>query len=280
MKIKILFLFDLILLLMFLLIPIALDAIKIEPYHITAFISPAGEIDNLLTYSSYSTDCFWNQFCKKLPTYNHFCQKSFLLYSEYAINRQNSVTFNGGYSTIQESLNGNSCGFEDLELGWKHLIQAKKDAAFTVQIIGLIPMGDKKSSLRYGILGMQVDLLYSRIFDLIDHKAWYDWELGYRYYRGFPSDQILTSLTLGTYIYSQIQIIAAGHLFYGLFNGKSKCNFNNVAFHPNFRLLTGQLECVIQILSRSSISLGVYHHLWGQNVGIGGGYYCALWLDF
>jgi hypothetical protein len=261
-------------------IPLVLNAISQEPHHTTAFIAAPGAIDNLLTYSTYSTDTFWNKFGKKLPTFNRFNKKSYLLYSEYATNCRNSVTFNGGYSTIEESLNGNSRGFEDIEIGWKHLILDKKRTAYTVQIIGIIPVGDKKSSLRYGKFGAQVSLLYSNIFNLFHQEAWVDLEVGYRYYRGFPSDQFLTNLALGWIFNSYVQIIAASQLFYGLFNGKSKFNLNNVAFHPNYRLLDAQLECVIHIFSHTSLSLGMYRHVWGQNVGIGGGYFCGLWVDF
>jgi hypothetical protein len=260
--------------------PCALNAISQEPHHNTAFIDAPGSIDNLLTYSTYSTDSFWNREGKRLPTFNHFRKRSYLLYTEYALNRCNSLSFNGGYSTVEESLNNNSCGLEDIEFGWKHLFSSMKTSAFTAQIMSIIPGGDKKSSIRYGKFGVQFGLLYSHLFFLWHRRAWYDLELAYRYYHGCPSDQIRTSLALGYNLHSYIQLIAASQLFYGLFNGESKCNLNNVIFHPNYRLLKAQIECVIRLLPHTSLALGAYRHIWGQNIGIGGGYYVGLWVDF
>lgn len=267
-------------LLIFIFTSLTLYAIPEEPHHTTAFIAPPGTIDNLFTYSTYCTDSFWNKYRKKLPTYNHFNQESYLLYTEYAVNCCNSVAINGGYSMVKESLNGNSRAVEDFELSWKHLLTGSKESALTSQIIGIIPVGDKKSSIRYGQSGLQIGILYSHIFDLWNHFTWIDVELGYRYYRGFPSDQIRSSLALGYVINSYIQVIAGSQLEYGLFNGKSECNLNNVVFHPNYRLLNTQIECVIKIFSHAAISLGAYRHVWGQNVGCGGGYYGGLWVFF
>jgi hypothetical protein len=251
-----------------------------EPHHTTAYIGTPGSADFLPSYSTYSTDHFWNKSGKSLPTYNHFQRRSFLLYAEYALTSCNSITFNGGYSRVEESLNGASQSLNDMVLGWKQLLQKTGRYALTVQIAGLIPAGDKKSSIRYGVLGAQATLLCSSVFAVGGRNAWCDLGLGYRYYHGFPSDQICANAALGQQVRSGLNVIASAQLEYGILNGKSRYNMNNVAFHPNYRLLNVQVECVIRAFSKVAISFGAYKHVWGQNVGIGGGYFCGIWINF
>ena len=251
-----------------------------EPHHTTAYIGAPGETDLLLTYSTYSTDHFWNKHGKKLPTYNHFKRQSYLLYAEYAFNNCNSFTFHGGYSAVQETLNGNSRAVEDIELGWKHLICTNEASALTAQLIAIVPVGDTKSSVRYGKWGAQAGLLYSNMFCLLSRSGWYDLELGYRWYQDFPSDRVIASAAVGYDITSRIQVIATGKCDYGINNGHADGNLNNIAFHGNYRLFKAKIECVARLFSHVSVSVGAFKHFWGRNVGAGGGFYCGTWIDF
>lgn len=260
--------------------PTLASAIDDEPHHQTAFIGTPGEVDLLLTYSYYSTNHFWNKHGTKLPTFNRFKRHSALLYAEYALNNSNSLTFNGGYCRILESLNGNSQGFEDSEIGWKHLFYEDDCAAFSVECLSIIPSGNKKSSFRYGVFGVEADLLYSRYFSLFERYGWIDMRLGYRLYQGFPGDQIRMGVAVGYFFTAKIQAIASLKLDAGLFNGEAKKNRNNVAFNANYRLLKAQLEATMRLLPWLSASGGVFWHLWGQSVGSGGGAFGAAWIDF
>lgn len=260
-------------------IPMVLFAISDEPHHTTAYIKNSGELDLLLSYSNYRTDHFWNKHGKLHPTYNRFERKSYLLYAEYAIRYTDSLSFNGGYSTISESLNGNSRGLEDPEIGWKHLFYEGKTSALTSQLIAIIPIGDKKSSIRYGKAGFQLGILYSDLYCLLNRWGWYDLSIAYRYYQGFPSDRLLANIAIGYNIFSRLQILISSLYDDGFCNGKSKDNLNNVAFHPNYRLWKVQGEFLIDVCY-ASLTLGAFKHLWGRNVGSGGGFVGGIWFDF
>lgn len=259
-----------------LILSVSLEAITVQPHHTTAFIGQAGEIDALFSYSHYETDHFWNKHGKQLPSHNHFRRQAYTLYAEYAIRCEDSITFDGGYDVIRECMNGPTLGLEDFELGWKHMIYSTDTAALTTQIIALVPGGVKRSSLRYGRPGFQAGLLYSDQYSF----GWYDFGLGYRYYQGFPSDQIVGDAALGVDISSCLQFIAALQLEYGLFNGQSRKNFNNIVFNPNYRLLNGQIECDYRLMQHVTLVAGGFKHLWGNNVGSGGGFFGGAWIDF
>lgn len=251
-----------------------------EPHYQTAFIGNAGDCESLWSYSDYSTDHFWNKHGKKLPTFNHFFRKDCHLYAECALNFCNSLFIHGGYAVIDESLNGHCRGVEDIEMGWKWLIHSGQTSALTSQLMAIIPAGRKKSSIRYGEGGAEFSLLYSDQFFLCQRSGWYDLALGYRHYTGFPSDQIRSNVALGYNVIPRLHLIVTSDLIYGLWNGNSHCNFNNVTLNPNFRLLKGHIECVVNLCSHISISFGAYRHLWGRNVGTGGGWFGGLWIDF
>lgn len=256
-----------------------LSAISEQPHHTTAYIGTPGESDTLLSYSRYTTNHFWNKHGKLLPTHNEFKRQSILLYSEYALNAQNSLSINGGYSLVEESLDGNSRGVEDIELGWKYLLLDGCTSALTSQIIAIIPCGEKKTSIRYGKAGIQASLLYSDLFELWDRCGWYDLDLGYRFYSGFPADQIRSSAAVGYNIASCVTLIGTMELEYGVGNGKSEGNRNNIVFHPNYRLLKAKIECVINLFPHVAVTVGGFGHLWGQNVGEGGGFFCGTWIN-
>jgi hypothetical protein len=257
-----------------------LQAVTTQPHHTTAFIAPPGEIDLLISDAYYTTNHFWNKSGKLLPTYNQFKSNSTLLYAEYAINSRNSLTLNGGYSMVQESLNGNSCGWEDVELGWKSMLYHDRGQVFTAQVIAIIPAGKKKSSIRYGQGGVQGSLLYSDLFLLFEREGWVDLNVGYRIYDGYPSDQFILNLAAGYQLFKWVTVIATGELLYGVNNGRSEDNFNNVIYNPNPRLLNGKIECLASITQHLYLTIGLNKHIWGQNVGAGGGCYAGLWFSY
>lgn len=252
-----------------------------EPYPVTAYINSPGQIDLLMAYSTYSTDHFWNKEGKKLSTFNHFHRKSCFLYLDYAFDCRNSFLIKEKYSFVKESLNRNSQGFNDVELRWKSLLYQGNTAAFSSQVVGIIPVGDHaKSSIRYAKLGIEGDLLFSDTFSISHFQGNYTLELGYRHYQGFPSDQIRANAFVWMDLTPYISLIATTHLDYGLFNGSAGFNQNNIACHPNYRLLEIQLECVVTPFSYTSFVLGAFKHIWGRNIGTGGGMFCGAWFTF
>lgn len=251
-----------------------------EPYHDTAFIGPGNTFYGLTYFSYYRTDHFWNKHGKKLSTFNKFNRKSYRLDMEYDINCRNAVFLKGGYTMVGEQLNGNSRGIEDPEASWQHLFFRDECSAFSGKATAIFPIGPHKSCVRYGKFGGELKLLYSRMFKLLQRCWWYDLALGYRMYSGFPSDQIRSNFSVGCTITPSIWLISTTELYYGLFNGDTKANPNNICFNPNFRLLTTQIEGILQVYKYVLITAGGFFHLWGENIGAGGGFYSGLWITF
>ena len=265
---------------LFFTLPVALFGYIDEPYHDTAFMGPPKTLYSLFYGSYYRTDHFWNKHGKKLPTFNHFEKQDYRLDLEYAINKRHSVFLKGGYSLVNEEINRNSRGFEDVEASWQANIFTKHLSALSAKTTLIIPSGNTKSCIRYGKFGGELKLLYSKVFYIFNKQFWTDFTLGYRMYSGFPSDQIVSSASFGVTLKPYLWLISSTNLNYGVFNGKTSANFNNIVFNPNFRLLTTQLQGIVQLHKHVSITLGGFIHLWGENVGQGGGGYGGVWFIY
>lgn len=260
-------------------LPAVLKSIPEQPHHTTAYIGAPGQIYILPSISWYTTDRFWNKNSKQLPSFYAFHRWSYLVYAEYAFNCCNSVTLNGGYARAIDSLNGNSQGIKDFELGCKHSIYNKETFALTGQLVAIVPAGDSKSPIRYGKCGGELGILCSDQFYCYNCMGWYDFNLAYRHFQGFPSDQIRSELALG-YTFSNSAIIGTGYLTWGLFNGISKWRSNMIENNPNYRLFKAQIEYLMQFFPHVTFTIGAFKHIWGCNVGTGGGFFAGSWIDF
>ena len=121
----------------------------------------------------------------KIPTFNTFDRQSYRLDMEYDITSNQAVYLKGGYTRVNERLNGRSRCMEDPEVSWQCLFYGDRCSAFSGRLTAIIPAGDKKCCVRYGKFGVEFKFLYSRIFELFDRQWWVDLNLGYRTFTGF-----------------------------------------------------------------------------------------------
>lgn len=263
-----------------LLLPHLLFAIPEQPHHITAYIAPPGQLDLLPSASYYTTDHFWTHRGDKRPAFHRFRRWSALLYAEYALTCRDSMTLNGGYSRALDPLNGNCQGLEDIEWGWKHALYQENAFAVTSRLIAILPAGKTKSSIRYGKLGGEIALLCSDQFKFFCRQGWYDCMIAYRSYQGFPSNQIRAEMALGCHLPFESALIATGQFWCGLSHTHSQRHANMIVNHPSYKLLNAQIEYLITFLSHITLSVGAFGHLWGRNIGTGGGCFAGTWIDF
>ena len=251
-----------------------------EPYHTTAYLPEVLETWSLLSASQYQTDHFWNCSSKKLPTYNKFKKNTVYFYVEEGVCKNLSLFLNTAYADVEESLNGKSRGFEDCEVGGKFRLFQKNTLALTFQATGIVPAGERKSSLRYGKWGAEGGILIADLFSILERKCWYDLGLLYRSFQGFPSDQLRAQFSLGCHLCSQLYLVGTSKLEFGLWNGREGYRGNNVVLHPNYRLLKIQVDGFFSLCSYVSFTLGAFYHVWGQNCGTSGGFQGGAKFDF
>lgn len=245
------------------------------------FIKEKGEFSFIGDYLRYETDHFWNKQGKKRRAYNHLSHQEVDIFLEYGLTQNDTV---GVYTYLiqnDEKLNKrNKRGVEDLEICWKHFLITKCLFDFSFRVIGIIPVEEQKIGITYGRYGVEFDLHCQREFTFQNRCGWYELMAGYRYYNGFPSDVLKVNGVIGYQLFPRLRVMGAAYLDYGLFNGREKFVGPVLTLAPQYRLLEIKLYAVFTLTRFCDLFAGGFQHVWGENVGTGGGYFTGISLDF
>lgn len=244
-------------------------------------IKDSGTFSFSFSYETYRTSHFWNTNGHRLPSYNLFQGRGYRIYTEYGITAKDTIGVEGAWDKITEAVNGHAMGFNDILLNWKHVLYNNCGSQIAVQMIAIIPpTTEYKPGLRYGKFGAEVGIFYIRDRYLQNLHLWYDFKAGYRYYLGFPTDQIRSHLRFCCLWDSHIQVNTGLFLEYGIFNGKSQIMSNLIAYFPNYRLLTVEIQAALRFFKYAYASIGYRQHAWGNNVGTNGGFFATTGIAF
>lgn len=238
----------------------------------TAYMLPQGKFFFCSEYQHYKTDHFWNHKGSKKDSFSDFDMNSYRARLAYGLSCKDTISLKGAYIRIDEKLNGRTLGMDDLELSWKRHFGCWNGKLISAQLTTIIPMGDKKQPVRYGSWGAEAAILMSKPWSYHSFCGWIDSSLAYRWYEGFPSDQIRASFIFGTQL-NRWTLVNSNFIDYGLWNGKKQIGHSMIRKSANYRLWKTQLELRYQICRWLCLSGGYFQHLWGRNVGTGGGYF-------
>ncbi len=245
----------------------------------TAFLRDKCEKVIQMDYLNYRTKHFWNSSGKRCESFNDFQRNAVLGHVEYGLTSWCTLAADGSYETIHESLNGKTQGFGDVEASLKNYLWCKNGHLFSTEARVIIPVAERKTELRYGRWGGQASLLYSKKFQICGLPGWYDTKVGYRFYEGFPSDQVRAKAAVGLCLSDRFTVLTSGELQYGLFNGSTDPQ-NTILWNSNYRLFTGKVEGFFRVCGRAYLTVGGFRHLWGRNVGTGGGVFGGARIVF
>ncbi len=257
-----------------------LNSLTDELHLETAFIPEVNGFDSYAYYSYYSTQKFWNGNYELKSTYNKFQRNAFRVFTEYSLTNQDAFQVKAGFSKVLESLNGNSCGLEDVELSWQHVLRETDSLAWATKFTFIIPTNDRKSSIRYGKTGFELSLLYTKYFTLKKNLLYVNLEGGYRMYPNPISDQARGFLSVAYQATPRLWVIGSSQLDYGLQKNNTRRVLNNICFNPYYRLLDGKILGLFQVSDNFSIIFGGSKQVWGQNAGAGKGFYGGGKVEF
>jgi hypothetical protein len=243
------------------------------------FLKNKNEISCFVHYTHYQTDHFWNREGQRRKAYNQLQQDGVDIYAQYGLSCQDTLGLYAYYVRNNEQLNWNSTGVGDLELHWKHFLGSVSVHAFSSRLIAIVPVGKKKTTVRYGEWGVEADLHCQRNFTFHNRSGWYELLAGYRYYGGFPSDQVKISIVAGYQPFPLLKVIGRLYLNWGVLNGKEERHGPVLTLPPRYRLLTSELHVVFCLAKWISGFAGFFQHLWGENIGTGGGFFAGISFD-
>jgi hypothetical protein len=232
-------------------------------------------------YLHYDTDHFWDRCGKHQKTYDDCDLQEIELELAYGITACDTLGVKGGYGYIEEDLDGTTCGFNDFEVNWNHLLFKHSSGSYGTRLIGIIPSESTyEPCLRYGQYGFEGGLFYSQYTSICNTCAHLYGDIGYRWYEGFPSDQLRNKLGVTFCFNSRFSLDLNNQIEFGLFNGDSRLDQSVVLMNPNYRLWKGEVEGKFRIYKNIRLSLGYFQHFLGQNVGTGGGFFSRLSICF
>jgi hypothetical protein len=237
--------------------------------------------------SYYSANTYWDKKGKVRDSGGVFIKREFNPYVEYGLIEGWTLTFNGFYDYLsQTTANGgpkySAQGVQDLEFGVQR--QIYKNGGFVAAVKGSViaPTGYGLYTLPtfgYSRTGAQADLMAGYGWQAFNRNMFLDWDVGYRAYKGYPSNQVRSLFTFGTDLTKVFQLLFQADLQYGVDNGND-VRLDKMSLASYYRLLKQVSQLRVRLNDSNSFTVGMALHLWGRNTGMGGGPVASYWYSF
>lgn len=246
------------------------------------YSSPWGQKENELfiatQFYTYSAKKYWNNSGNKKDIGCTYRKNESAIYGEYGYSNKTTITLRIPY--IDSKCGENTAyGISDIELSMIRKLKEQDKSIISAQCLLLMPTGysiDKPVRIGYNRIGTEFDLIggYSIKNTIFEGGT------GFRYYAGYPSEQIRAYARIG-YIFGNILLIMDTlDLQYGLMTGKKKTIGFGVTVEPNYKLLQNDLFFGFKLNEQITFGFGWIKALWGRNVGEDGNIYVQLWFKF
>lgn len=223
--------------------------------------------------SYFDTDHFYDKEGDKLKSYNHFERTQASLLVDAGITNTDNLSFFLPYDDIKDYLDGDDTDIGDMEIGWKRSLIEWDNAIFSSEVILVAPLiSEYLPDIRYGRWGVEGALMYAETFFPFGYKTTLDGRIGYRWYSGFPSDQIRSELSAWVDFSSHWQLLAQSAVEYGLFDGKEPPNHSFFFYNAKYRVWKGRVELNYYVTPKLCLTAGYMRHFMGQNIAAGGEY--------
>lgn len=227
-------------------------------------------------YLYYATNNLWTNHGSNIPAHNEFMRHDTKAYGGFDMNTRSCIWAQGGFDSVNQQINPNRTGFEDFNLGVYRAFFDDQISSYGCGLQMDIPGGEPRAALRYGAWAGEFYVNYQNHINC----AHYSFDLGYRVYTKHVSDAIRAAFRVDWPFSRRLQLTAQGDLDFALFNGKRNFYDNRMAFNPNTRLFKAKVIGVYQITKMFYLNAGYFKHIWGQNVGTGGGVFGGAFWNY
>ena len=237
-----------------------------------------GEVFISPQFFYYRATHYWDKSGERKAMDCTFEKLENTLYSEWGFSSSTTVVSKVSYQSL--SCGGrNTSGVADLELGLMRKLRKTDRSVWSIQLLSIIPTGysiKKKLRLGYNRPGLEIYLLRGQSFD----NGFLEFGLGYRFYKGYPSDQIRSYFKFGHYFNDRLMFLGNFELHYGVNNGKKLNIGENITLEPYYRLIQADFSLSFEVQKNIMLNLGVIKAIWGRNTGDGVNFYGQIWFFF
>lgn len=261
----------------------SISAIDYEKFP-TAYVQEKGEITILTAYWRQDTNHFFNRYGHKIHAENDYEFEEWNLYVAYGLTSKDTFSMKGAWARAEETLDGKKFGFEEIELSFKHCFGKRHSLLFSTELTAIMPLDrERKPAIQYGEYGFEINFLASMCTHWGSFLTQTDTRIGYRYYHGFPGDQIRTDYTFSLFPIKCLKVAGNLHLEYGLYDGNGSVKRWSCSFfrgNPHYKLLQGEVRVTLAVIRQMELTVGYHRHFWGRNIATGGGFMGEASLHF
>lgn len=170
-------------------------------------------------------------------------------------------------------------GLTDAELGLRYnLLNVQNRRYLSMQAAGILPLyrnSGQTPFLGFASAGLEARLLYAGNLRIGSRNAYFNTEVGYRHYvsvGSYPVRQVPLLATLGWYVSDKDVLTGELSGLIASSNRFRELNPVNPTVNTDFRFVKANLSYGRRVSERTWLYAGVYHDLYGKNVGIGRGF--------
>lgn len=254
--------------------------LKPEEAYALAWTQKKDHINVTTTYYYQEGSDYYDNNSNLKSSPNKFVKNSINTYVEYGITDKVTAILDVPYDIVKDG-GQTSKGIGDIKLGIIKNLKTDSSSSLSFYGFGIIPTGYSIDTSNAGIgrgydrLGAEFGLAYGKSFS----KGYVESAVGYRFYTGFPSDQI-RAYTQGEYdINKNIGLYGMIDAQLGVYNGRSIYSYNNNLIPQGYRLVQAYLGIVLKT-DFANFNFGYNKTLWGQNTGDLKGFYFGFNRNF
>jgi len=250
-----------------------------------AWAQPKGSGLAITTYRFYGTGDNFNSRGERVSYGNdgYFSKNQINVYAEYGLLDRLTIFGNFFYDFVNYNDNFSSQsnnGFPYQELGVRY--QFFDEPAMSFQVLAGIPTsgGSRQPALSNNQFDYEFAYYIGGNYKIFGYDAFWDIGVGYRLRTGAPSDEFRWYMTTGVKFNEYWEAFFQAEGIHGLGNNQRQFVGNNVLLTTDFQLIKLRMSVVYNINKSWSLQAGPVLHVWGNNVGAGGGAEVSVWYKW
>ena len=228
------------------------------------------------------SDAYWDADGKRHDLDDPFRKLSLEQYLEYGLTDKDTITAKFIYDVLDDGTQENS-GLEDIELGYHHALYQQGNWALSTGLKALVPSGYSPADLPqlgYSRFGLEPFMAAGVGWTTHGKSGYAEGVMRYRWYAGYPSDQLRASIIIGQDLSQSLQLLLESELQWGLKNGSPNQIDATTTLDSSYRLCKITLYGRVRMTEKVSLLLSGFQSVWGENTGVGRGLAVSLWLEF
>ncbi len=203
-------------------------------------------------------------------------------YLEYGWKDDVTLGLSTSLQRLSQKGNGDNSGLGDTEIFARKRLWQNERAVLSLQPLLKLPGlydEDETLSLGQGQVDVEIRALGGMAFPLYGQWHYYNLEVAYRQRYGAPADEIRVNQSLGLKVADKWQAVLQNDNYFAV-DGDANGTTLRLANSAGYDMVKLQVSVVHEWDKKTSLQLGAFQHVAGENTGAGSGLLASMWLKF